>query len=291
MKYIEYAEKRKHGNFDFPFAFYDMTRNHPRYNMQLHWHKEFEIIHILEGKFDLTVNDSIITLSPKDTVIINGGYLHGGIPCDCHYQCIVFDMEFFTRFHTVYHEELLQLVNHESIIQDYYPADMPVFSALFPHLFDDIFHSVQINPIKVMGIFWYLLGTLLEQHCFVSTSALPPANKKKIQQYKKILSFIETHYHEKISLEDMAACVHMTPNYFCRFFNSLTYQSPMDYLNFFRIENACEQLSSGEKSITQIAFDCGFNDLGYFIKVFKKYKGITPGRFAKEKKREGTQTS
>ena len=57
---------------------------------------------------------------------------------------------------------------------------------------------------------------------------------------------------------------------------------PVEYLNFFRVESACERILKAEESITEIAFLCGFSDFSYFIKVFKKYKGVTPSQYAKK---------
>lgn len=55
----------------------------------------------------------------------------------------------------------------------------------------------------------------------------------------------------------------------------------MDYLNRQRIEQACYELSTTGDSITDIAYRNGFNDLSYFIRTFKKYKGTTPGKYNK----------
>ena len=64
----------------------------------------------------------------------------------------------------------------------------------------------------------------------------------------------------------------------------MTRRSPIDYLNYYRIETACLRLSSTEESITDIAYGCGFNDLSYFIKIFKKYKGVSPRKYRTETK-------
>lgn len=62
----------------------------------------------------------------------------------------------------------------------------------------------------------------------------------------------------------------------------MTHKSPMNYLNFYRIERACFQLLNSDASIIEIAMNCGFNDLSYFIKTFRKYKGITPAKYRKQ---------
>ena len=82
-----------------------------------------------------------------------------------------------------------------------------------------------------------------------------------------------------LSLSDMAAAVHMTPKYFCRFFKATTHRTPVDYLNYFRVEAACNEIAATDRNLTEIALDVGFSNLNYFIRQFKKYKGITPGQY------------
>ena len=62
----------------------------------------------------------------------------------------------------------------------------------------------------------------------------------------------------------------------------MTHKSPMNYLNFYRIERACYQLIHSDSSIIEISVNCGFNDVGYFIKTFRKYKGTTPSKYRKQ---------
>ena len=98
-----------------------------------------------------------------------------------------------------------------------------------------------------------------------------------------MLNYIALHYTEPLSLGELAGCAHMNPNYFCRFFREMTRKSPIEYLNYYRVECACEKLCMTNDSILSIALDCGFNDVNYFIKVFKKYKGTTPLQYLKHR--------
>ena len=105
---------------------------------------------------------------------------------------------------------------------------------------------------------------------------------KRIVQLKQVVEFIEKNYTNPITLQELSASVSMSPKYFCRFFSEMTHQTPMDYLNRQRIEQACCQLATTGDSITEIAYRNGFNDLSYFIRTFKKYKGVTPGKYKKQ---------
>lgn len=110
-----------------------------------------------------------------------------------------------------------------------------------------------------------------------------PANKKvnkRTDQLKAVLEYIEKSYSNPISLSDLAGCAQMSDKYFCRVFKEMTHKTVMDYLNHYRIERACHQLSRFQHSLLEVCYNCGFNDLSYFIKTFKKYKGITPKQYA-----------
>ena len=100
-------------------------------------------------------------------------------------------------------------------------------------------------------------------------------------QLKQASEFIGSSYTSSITLQDISDSVYMTPKYFCRFFHEMTHHSPIDYLNYYRIERACYLLLTTNQTITEVAYNTGFNDLSYFIKIFKKYKGITPKQYLK----------
>ena len=96
------------------------------------------------------------------------------------------------------------------------------------------------------------------------------------------MEFIEKNYANPLTLGALSASVSMSPKYFCRFFSEMTHQTPMDYLNRQRVEQACLQLSTTDDSITEIAYRTGFNDLSYFIRTFRKYMNTTPGKYRKK---------
>ena len=97
MKYIDYRERKEQGTFNFPIAFYHQSQRSPKYHMQYHWHTHYEIIRVISGTFHLTLDNEIRILNPGDCVLITSGTLHGGVPYDCVYECIV---PFTTSPHT-----------------------------------------------------------------------------------------------------------------------------------------------------------------------------------------------
>jgi AraC-like DNA-binding protein len=80
----------------------------------------------------------------------------------------------------------------------------------------------------------------------------------------------------------VADLLHLTESNFCKFFKKATGKTYSDYLNEMRINEACRLLVQTEKSVNQIAFDCGFETLSYFNRVFLNKKGITPSGYRKQ---------
>ena len=120
---------------------------------------------------------------------------------------------------------------------------------------------------------------VFSNHYFIENPTRTRRDYKRILQLKQVLEFIEKNYANPITLQELSASVSMSPKYFCRFFSEMTHQTPVDYLNRQRIEEACLQLAATDDSITEIAYRNGFNDLSYFIRTFKKYKGMTTGKY------------
>jgi len=93
---------------------------------------------------------------------------------------------------------------------------------------------------------------------------------------KGAIRFITDNYAEPISITDAAKVVHLTPNYLGILFKQETGVTFRDYLNTIRLNQAEDMLRAREGSITDIAHKCGFKDVFYFSRLFKKFKGTTP---------------
>ena len=93
------------------------------------------------------------------------------------------------------------------------------------------------------------------------------------------LKYIEAHYHEDISQSDVAEAVHLNPSYFSTLFKKSLDKGFSDYLTELRIEHIKERLTTTSEKIKNIAAAEGFSDYQYFVKVFKKNTGLTPGQY------------
>jgi two-component system, response regulator YesN len=107
-------------------------------------------------------------------------------------------------------------------------------------------------------------------------------NLRDVQHTHKILQairYVGQHFQEKISLQDTAESVHLSPSYFSKLFKVEMRITFTEYLNDIRIEEAKKLLLSTEMHLGDVGYSCGFEDQSYFTKVFKKSVGIAPSRY------------
>ena len=281
MGYIDFKENKRHGSTKFPFAYYPVTERDPRYKMQAHWHEEFEVIRILKGNFELRINNYSYTVKKNDIIFVHGGFIHSGTPADCEYECLVFSMHGLLKQNILSNNELNEILENQKKIQTIFSPEDGMVHSILSNIFDTIKKREQGYTFKVYGALYYFLGMVEELNLYTKEDSVVVSNVKFFKQIKKVISFIQDNYMKDIGLEEMAKIAHMSDKYFCSFFKKMTGKSPVDYLNFYRIECACAQIKFSHRQITEIAFACGFNDVSYFTKVFKKYQGITPREYLK----------
>ena len=276
MHYLDLREQTIHGTPDFPFAFYRVQEGHPRYDMPFHWHKEWELIRILDGSFTCCINGEQYPAEKGDYLLITHGALHGGTPQDCVYECAVFDPLAFLMHPESCRSLVQQLYIRKSAIPPVFKSSCRSFSHTASKLFSCAYAKGPGWELSLTGTIFELFGLLwkegfLEQN---SPQAIPDADRAFL--LKPVLEYIDKHYMQPVTLEELAHLTGMSPRYFCRFFNTFIHRTPIDYLNYYRIEVACSLLASTQLSVTETAYRCGFNDSSYFVKIFKKYKGVTP---------------
>ena len=101
------------------------------------------------------------------------------------------------------------------------------------------------------------------------------------ERINRIYSFVEDNYKRDISIEEVAEIANLTVPSFCRYFKKMTHMTFTDFLNEFRINNACKLLHTN-LVISDVCFESGFNNVSHFNKTFKHFKGKSPREYRKE---------
>lgn len=139
-------------------------------------------------------------------------------------------------------------------------------------------HSEPGSELITMGTLFELFGIIYQKKLY-QDKVDDAKSSRKMMQLKPVLEYIDSNYGQTITLNELSRIAGMSPKYFCSYFHSIIHRTPIDYLNYYRIERACSELSTSDLTLTEVAYRCGFSDVCYFIKTFKRYKGITPHRY------------
>lgn len=254
-----------------------------------HWHNYVEILCIAKGSYLFEINLQNYILEEGDLCILNGGEPH----------------QITGREKSAVHDVLLfnpQILNfsYEDEWQTDYMAPFLEGSLLirnilhprekgYPELLSCFRHLMEQGLSQKPG--WYLscklellrlFETIIRHQLLLpAEDVLSASSTRKIQRYKKIVSYMEAHYQEPLSLEELSGLIGYNSQYLCRFFREISGVSPIQYLISYRLEKACALLEKSARPVTEIALDCGFENISYFIRKFRENKGCTPGEYRK----------
>ncbi len=285
MKYGELNEGKKHGNEGFPIEYYFVDENHPQYEMPLHWHREIEFVYIRSGHLTLHLNALEYHLKQGDIAVINGGVLHRGAPHNCVYECIVCDLNMLRRSADTLTDLILPIISGQMTVSVLFEADFGTVYACAMSLFASMRHPADFFELEVVGRLFSLVCELYRADAVKHHRANRQENL--IKRITEMLDWLEDNISEPVSLQKLASIAGLNEKYFCRVFKDTTGRTPVDYINQLRINTACQLLQHETRSITEVAMLCGFSDMCYFSKVFKKYKNLSPRQWLKLNK---TQT-
>ncbi len=276
-----YNELIERGTEHFPIELYKVDKNHPRYEMSSHWHNEIELIRMHSGKLDVKLNEREYILNKGDIIFINPETIHGASPIgECFYECIVMRLDMLLTADESCRFFIEGILNHDILISEYHTETSSPFSIAVNYLFDSMASSHSGYKFSVLSALYNMLGAAIDKNLYTSSSvSAHNAVNNDLTRLKNALSFIRGNYDKQITLSDIATHSAMSEKYFCSFFKKMTAKTPMEYLILYRIERAARMLLKSNSSITEIALSCGFNDISYFIKTFKKIKGTTPLKF------------
>ena len=279
MHYLDYHEQIPHRTGDFPLDYYYVDESFPRYRMTMHWHKETEIIRVRSGQMRLFLDDGELLAEAGDLLTVGGGVIHGGEPENCVYECIVFDPQALSPGIESCRQALRPLLRNNIFLKSGSIEADPWFQSAVTRLFDLAASDFSACSIDMLGAVFAFLGAQLRNIGAAQLHTVSERTWQKAEQLKPALEYIEQHYGQHISLETLARLTGFSPKYFCRYFRTIVHRSPIDYLNYYRIECAAHFLAATDMNVAEVAVHCGFADSSAFIKQFRKYKGTTPKQY------------
>ncbi len=242
------------------------------------YHEELEIKLILEGSYTMMVNDVIHTVHPGDIVVINPYEHHYTIDMGTStavYHLYMLSLDFLRIFNPCTPDLRYKLLGEKVCFQNIIHHDLRLQQILLSaHTeWHEKREDWQLNLNCLMTEFFVLLlrdYTKSEQNGTVKISSL--------QYYNSILPalvYINENFAQKISIDILAELCHFSKCYFCRLFKQVTGQTVVNYINHYRLRLADHMMQTQNLTTPEIAKRCGFEDVNYFYRLYKRYFGHT----------------
>lgn len=265
-------------------CFYLVDRYKDRFTFPLHRHKEYELNFLINcNGARRIVGDSVEMVGDYDLALIGGGIEHGWEQHECTNDKI---REITIQFSNDLFSESFLAKNQLSGIRKM--LDMSSNGIVFGletimkvstrldnlTRIDSGFQGV----LELMGII-YQLAEEGDYRCLSSSAFVdlkPACDSRRVE---KVQAYINEHYKEVIRLNDLASLAGMAPTAFSRFFKLRTGRSISDYVIDVRLGHASRLLVDSTTSIAEICYECGFNNVSNFNRIFKKKKGNSPKVF------------
>jgi len=283
--YRELKENRPHGTKEYPYTQYFIHNPKRAFHIPVHWHDEVEIIYVKKGFITVYIGDETFSAKAGDLFFVNSGELHfmGSDDMGVEYYTLLFPWTFlsFQVEDTLENEFFLPLRQKKLLL----PSKVEAFDTQ-KYMTDLIAEIIEINEEKKLG---YQLRTriflleLIER--FLQEDSLQQANiTGTTGMQRELLSYIQEHYTEKITLFMLAQEFHLSEKYISWYFKEHFHISFMQYVSHLRMTRAKNLLFNTEQSITEIAYSCGYPSVNYFIRSFKEIHSITPLQYRKQSK-------
>lgn len=232
-----------------------------------HWHEHLELIYFTSGRCRIIIGGRAQEAGEGDVVVVNGAEVHsftaeGG---EVEYLCVLIYPDFFRDIN-------FSGVRIENLIR----GDSEARECI-SRMYTEYERGGLSSDMMQKSLGYRLMSHLVSQH-----SAAPLSERGRdlhraaLSRLDKVLDTVAERYGSHISTADLAEICYLSEAHFCRFFKAATGKTALEYINEYRTERAAVLLSNTEMPLGDVAESCGFDDVNYFCRIFKRCKGISP---------------
>jgi AraC-like DNA-binding protein len=252
----------------------------------IHTHDFHELVIATQGSGVQHINENEYFITAGDVFVLKGRVTHGYSRTN---GLEFYNLSFDNNRHNLFKKEFCSLPGYYALFEiepnlnsDLKPKDRLKLDT------SELAHAVGIclelhkeflekKPGYEIGVLSNLNLLIL----YLSRIYIKQQNKSKgnILPMTQTLMYIERNYRNNLDLNTLASTAGMSVSNFLRVFNKSFDQSPIEYVNRFRISKACSLLSEGGDNLTQIAMEVGFSDSNYFSRTFRKVMNTSPREF------------
>ena len=263
---------------------------YPDYYAISHWHKDLEFILIKEGSMTYNINGELVELTKGQGIMVNSRQLHYGFSAqhnECEFICIVLSPELLQGnewFYQTYVEHITENSACPYLLLEPSGWQASVIDRL-EHLsrsFGDA-PAVPSSYFEVIADFLAVMEILYEN--LKVENPLRKRESSELATLKSMITYIEDHYAEHISLEDIALSGTCCKSKCSALFKKYLRDTPITYVTKLRLRKSLPALLDLDKNITDVAYECGFSGTSYYCETFRKYYGTSPLLYKKMHRR------
>ncbi len=243
-----------------------------------HWHKEIELIYVRQGSVSIHVTNFTISANAGDLIVCDSGDIHY---CNARSDSSCLDFVLFDtgiisshyHYHYFSNPHIKKEVLEGCGLTEEWHHMLSVLDEELSHR--DRFYQ-DIVTASIRG-FWFRLLRHLPTH--TQKTIMLNRRLSVLSDFQSLLSFLEEHYSDAITIEDAAEMMNFSTSHFSKVFKLLIGTNFVKYLNTIRISQAVDLLITTDNKITDISFMCGFNNVRTFNRVFKEITNHTPSEY------------
>lgn len=281
-------ENVRHSEGQMPVKIYSCIYSEKLTSILSHWHQEIEVALICSGKTSYQVGGIEFLAHEGDILVISPCVLHGvrKLPrVTCKTESIVCDLHMFCSAATdgAIYQLFLPIIAQKRRFKTLIRPGDPAYEQIFSCVSSAI--SCYNNRIRYWEILFkkhmlYLFYLLLDNN-YLQTPGEGDSDPKNEEVIRNVLDYISDHLSENLSIEKLAAISKYSPSHFMKVFKQNTGITCNQFVLQHRLDYATKLLQESSQSVTEVALNCGFNNISYFIHCFHKQFLCTPAAYRK----------
>lgn len=277
------------------YVAYGLLSTYPDYSYSSHWHKDLEFILVKKGTMTYNVNGRLIELDENSGILVNSRQLHYGFSAEhheCEFVCILLSPELLQINDWFYQNFIEPFI--ENSAYPYLYLNRSGWMASIMEKLDKIYDSFGKAPAKPSSYFellndYFMIMETLYENLDIENQTQKPESSD-LSSLRSMMTYIEEHYMERITLTDIALSGACCKSKCSLLFKKYLRDTPIIYTTRLRLEKSLSTLLGSNSNISTIAYEYGFNGASYYCETFKKYYGMPPLIY-KKNRMEGNKES
>ncbi len=271
-----FIEKRERDFFSSPFHTQPSFHSHP----------ELELVYIMEGYGKRIIGNKVESFNSGDMVFIGSNVPHIWLSDETFYKenSILYSKSIVSYIHPKIFKEVFTHIEELSSIKNMIERasrGIRIIGETRDKIAERLQTCVAKTGFEKFNEFLTILYliSISEETTHIIDEESASIKNAHSDRLIEVIKYIKDNFSEPISLKEVSKIACMTEQSFCRYFKNRTQKSFSEYLLNLRMSHACQLLISVDKSISDIAFSCGYRSTSHFCQVFKDEIGVTPHQY------------